>query len=257
MAGFPVAVGSCVLSWALGERGAFAEGLARGHAGLRFAETVGQPFSFIMACFGLGHLYGVKGDSAGLPLLERASALCREGGVRMLFPFVALTLGHTYALAGQVPEAITHLREALASLESPGMRFFHALFVTRLGEAVLRSGRVDEASILAERALALARELGERGHEAYALHLLGEVAFDLGDGTAEAADGHYREAMAVATELGMRPLVAHCHLGLGKLYRRAKRQEVQEHLGMAMAMYRDMDMRFWLEQAEVEIRELG
>ena len=36
----------------------------------------------------------------------------------------------------------------------------------------------------------------------------------------ETAEGHYREALALATELGMRPLVAHCHLGLGKLYRR-------------------------------------
>ena len=254
MAGFPVAMGSCFLAWALGERGEFAEGLARGHAGVRFAETVGQPFSFIMACFGLGHLYGVKGDpGGGLPLLERASALCREGGARMLLPFVALTLGHAYALAGQVPEAIPHLREALASLESLGMRFFHALFVTRLGEAVLRSGRVDEASILAEQALTIARELGERGHEAYALHLLAEVALNLGDGVAKTAEGRYREAVGVATELGMRPLVAHCHVGLGKLYRRTGRQqEAQEHLATATTMYREMEMRFWLEQAEAD-----
>jgi hypothetical protein len=54
---------------------------------------------------------------------------------------------------------------------------------------------------------------------------------------------------------GMRPLVAHCHLGLGKLYRRTgKRDQAQEHLATATTMYREIDMRFWLEQAEEEVR---
>jgi hypothetical protein len=52
----------------------------------------------------------------------------------------------------------------------------------------------------------------------------------------------------------MRPLVAHCHLGLGKLYRRTgKQHEAQEHLRAATAMYREMDMAFWLQQAEAEM----
>jgi hypothetical protein len=56
----------------------------------------------------------------------------------------------------------------------------------------------------------------------------------------------------------MRPRVAHCHLGLGKLYRRTdKREQAQEHLTTATTMYREMDMRLWLEQAEAEIRELA
>jgi hypothetical protein len=56
----------------------------------------------------------------------------------------------------------------------------------------------------------------------------------------------------------MRPLVAHCHLGLGKLYRRiGKRDEAREHLTTARTMYREMGMPFWLEQAEAELRELA
>jgi carbon-monoxide dehydrogenase medium subunit len=70
----------------------------------------------------------------------------------------------------------------------------------------------------------------------------------------EYADGHYRDALALADELRMRPLVAHCHLGLGKLYRRTgKREEAHEHLTTATGLYREMDMRFWLEQAEAEL----
>ena len=75
---------------------------------------------------------------------------------------------------------------------------------------------------------------------------------------ARRAEAHYREALALAEPRGMRPLVAHCHLGLGKLYRRTgKRREAQEHLTTATTMYREMDMRFWLEQAEAECMELG
>ena len=75
--------------------------------------------------------------------------------------------------------------------------------------------------------------------------------------TRATAERHYRQALALAEELGMRPLVAHCHLGLGKLYRRTgDREQAQEHLTTATTMYREMDMRFWLEQAEAEMREL-
>jgi hypothetical protein len=56
----------------------------------------------------------------------------------------------------------------------------------------------------------------------------------------------------------MRPLVAHCHIGLGKLYRcTGRQQEAKEHLATATTLYRDMDMRFWLEQAEAELRALA
>ena len=62
----------------------------------------------------------------------------------------------------------------------------------------------------------------------------------------------------MADALGMRPLLAHCHLGLGQLYRRKGMGErAREHLAAATAMFREMDMRFWLEKAEAELKELG
>jgi len=83
-------------------------------------------------------------------------------------------------------------------------------------------------------------------------------AGDRGASPPEDAEGYYGEALALAGELGMRPLVAHCHLGLGKLYRRTgKRDKAREHLATVATMYREMDMRFWLEQAEAEMRELA
>ena len=56
----------------------------------------------------------------------------------------------------------------------------------------------------------------------------------------------------------MRPLVAHCHLGLGKLSRRTgQREQAQEHLSIATAMYREMGMTYWLEKADAETRMLA
>ena len=73
----------------------------------------------------------------------------------------------------------------------------------------------------------------------------------------ESADAHYGRALARAQELGMRPLVAHCHLGLGTLYRRTGDSvKAKEHLTTATTMYREMDMRFWLEKAKVAL-EVG
>jgi tetratricopeptide (TPR) repeat protein len=110
----------------------------------------------------------------------------------------------------------------------------------------------------AERALALTRERGERGLEASALWLLGEVASRREPPEVEAAVHHYRQALALGDALGLRPLIAHCHGSLAKLYRRTgKPQEAQEHFSTATIMYREMDMRFWLEKAEAEIQELA
>jgi hypothetical protein len=87
------------------------------------------------------------------------------------------------------------------------------------------------------------------------LRLLGDIAAHPDRFEVDAAEAHYRQARALAEELGLRPLLAHCHLGLAKLYRRTdKSEQAQEHLTTATTMYREMDMRFWLEQAEAELR---
>ena len=125
-----------------------------------------------------------------------------------------------------------------------------------LAGAYVSAGRLDEAATVAERALALARERNERGVEAHALRLQGDISRERDPGGPDAAAASLRDALALADQLGMRPLVAHCHLGLGKLYRRTgEREQAHEHLTTATTMYREMDMRFWLEQAEAEMDE--
>ncbi len=130
-----------------------------------------------------------------------------------------------------------------------------ALILLCAGTTYLSAGRIDEAASHARETLALTRRLGARGSEAHALCLAGDVA---STGGAENAPGYYREALALAGELGMRPLLAHCHLGLGKLYARTDRRgQAREHLTTAMTLYREMDTRFWLEQAKASLNELA
>ena len=110
---------------------------------------------------------------------------------------------------------------------------------------------MEEAVQLAGRALDLSREHKERGHEAWTLRLLGEIAARQDPPEVEPAALHYRQALALAEELGMRPLQAHCHLGLGTLYAQTgQRQQARAELSTAIEMYRAMAMTFWLPQAE-------
>ena len=72
------------------------------------------------------------------------------------------------------------------------------------------------------------------------------------------AEDHYDHAMALANELRMRPLVAHCHVGLGKLYRRTGNfEKAKTHLANGVAMMREMEMGLWLEQAEAELTKVS
>ena len=147
-------------------------------------------------------------------------------------------------------ESVLSLEQALTAYESAGIGYLHSLSVMQLGEVYLLTGRIEDARAWAERAVMLPRERGERGHEAWALRLLGEIASHHDHSDVATAEAHYWAAMTLASELGMRPLVAHCHLGLGNVYRRTgDYAKAHEHLTTATAMYREMDMTFWLARA--------
>ena len=119
------------------------------------------------------------------------------------------------------------------------------------------AGHLEEAHTLAGRALAHAREYQERGNQAYALHLLGEIATRREPPEIAQAEAHYRQALALAEELGMRPLAAHCHRGLGTLYATIGQQEqARAELSAAIVLYRAMDMTFWLPQTEAALAQV-
>src|SRR5262249_19072733 len=149
------------------------------------------------------------------------------------------------------------LERVLEQTASSGRIGGQALLLFTLGESHLHAGHLEEASALAARALKLARTHQERGHEAYALRLLGDIAARCDPPEVEEADASYRQALALADELGMRPLLAHCHLGLGSLYARTgQREQAHAELSAAIDLYRAMDMTFWLPQAEAALAQV-
>ncbi len=189
-----------------------------------------------------------------LPWLETGLALVRELNFLVLLPAFASPLGYVYARTGRLAEGLALLEEATIQADTRN-RYDRANVLSRLSEALLLAGHAGDARAVAQRGLEGARARGERSYQAPCLRALGEAEAYGDPPDLEAATTHLREALTLATELGMRPLLAHCHLGLAKLYRRTgKRIESDEHLAIATTMYREMDMTYWLEKAEAEMR---
>ena len=246
------------LASSLAEQGAFAEGLAYGEEGIRLAETSDHPGSLARIYNGVGHLYLRKGDlPQALSMLERGWQCCQVAHIALFSPIIAANLGSAYALSGRVAEALPLLEQAVAQAASRGHMGHQAYRIVQLSEGYLLADRIEDASDLAERAFELAHIHKERGTQAYALRLRGQIAARREPPDNALAQAHYQQALALAEELGMRPLVALCHLGLGTLYTRLDQQEQAcTELSLAIDLYRAMDMTYWLFQAEAALAQL-
>jgi tetratricopeptide (TPR) repeat protein len=166
-------------------------------------------------------------------------------------------LGYAYALAGRLAEALPLLEQAEEHSVAVQYMILYPLLVAHLGEAYLLAGRIADAGQQARQALERSRDLKQRGHEAYALRLLGEIAAQRQPLEAESAAAAYRQALILADELGMRPLQAHCHRGLGALYAATgQREQARSELTTAIAMYTSMEMTFWLPQSEAALAQV-
>src|SRR5262249_3291904 len=173
-------------------------------------------------------------------------------------PRIAAPLGAVYTLGERVADAVPLLTQALEQATAMERIGFQALCSLTLGEAQMLASRLEEAQALAEDALALARAQQERSNQVYALHLLGEIAARREPPEHQQAEAYYRRALALAAELGMRPLQAHCHRGLGMLYTKTgQREQSRAALSTAMEMYRTMEMTFWLPQVEAVLAQVG
>jgi tetratricopeptide (TPR) repeat protein len=247
------------LTRSLAECGAFAEGRASAEEGVRIAEATDHPWSRVQAYLAVGFRALRQGDlHQAISVLERALDLAQEAHLRHFIPLVAAPLGAAYALAGRTAEALPLLEQAVEQAVAMRLIMDHALRMAWLGEAYLLARRLDEAYTQAQRALEFSRAHKEGGYEAYALRLLGEIHARHDPPEVEPAATHYRQALTLAEALGMRPLQAHCHLGLGTLYTRAGQQEqARAALSMAIGLYRAMDMHFWLPQAEAALAQTG
>jgi class 3 adenylate cyclase/tetratricopeptide (TPR) repeat protein len=219
---------------------------------VRIAEVVNHPYNLYTAYFAVGCMHLRKGaiDKA-IAALERSLELCRSWDIQQNIPRVAAALGNAYAATGRVGEALPVLELAKNRVRLSFIR-------SQLAQGYLLIGRLEEAASLASRALDFSRRHAERGNEARALYVLGEIASYDDSLDVDRSVAHFQQAMALAGELRMRPLLAHCHAGLGKLYgETGNLPQAKAYLNTGVAMMREMEMGLWLEKAEAELRQLG
>ena len=257
-ANVPAVQSLAYLATCYGELGLFAEGRVLGEEGLQIAETVAHPSSLMWASYGIGLLALCQGDlPRALPLLERAMGICQEADLLLFVPRVAAALGAAYSLSGRVADAVGLLTPVMEQTRDADMTVFQALCHLSFGEAHLLASHLEEAHTLAEQTLTLACTHQERSNEAYALRLLSEIAAQRELPESAEAEARYRQALTLAEELGMRPLQAHCHRGLGTLYTAMdQREQARAELSTAIEMYQSMDMTFWLPQTEAALAQV-
>jgi tetratricopeptide (TPR) repeat protein len=234
--------------------GTFAEGREHAEEAIKIATRTESPWSKATAltCARYLHLRQGGFDTA-IRTLEPALLLCRNLDLYALSVPCGGALATAYASAARLAdssEILEHTRALALSLEISG---WHPLWFMLLAEAFAAGHRNDDAIELAKRVRDIAGEQGAEGYRAYALQTLGDATKAPDESAA-----CYQAAMRIGDRLGMRPLIAHCRLGLGKLYRRAgQREQASEHLTTATTMYREMGMTYWVGQAEAEMRELA
>ena len=243
----------------LAHLGRFVEAARHEAEAIRLAEPTNHAYTVGMAYHAAGTLHLVKGDWAkACALIERQIAVLRSGNIVGELPIALAYSARALAYLGHASEALNRRLEAERLLEGQSARgrVGNGWIYYSLGRACLRLGQLDEARRLGNWAVESAS--GRIDFVPDALQLLGDIAAHPDRFDAESGEAHYGKALALAEPRGMRPLVAHCHLGLGKLYARTGRHEqATKHLDTAATMYRDMDMGCWLEQAEAESDNLG
>ncbi len=254
----PAVISRACLAVCHAELGSFAEGRAFGEEGLQIAEVVAHPASLMWAYYGIGLLFLRQGDlPRALPLLEQAVGSCQETERPQIFPTVAAALVAAYTQAGRVADAVPLLTQAGQQATAMKRIVSQAICRLSLREAQRLVSRLEEVHALAEQTLAFTRERQERGRQAYALRLLGDIAAHRDPPDVDQGAAHYHQALTLAQELGMRPLMAHCHLGLGMLYGKiGRREQARPELSSGIALYRAMDMTFWLPQAEAALAQV-
>jgi len=189
-------------------------------------------------------------------LLGRGIDIALGSNVLLLLPPVIADHAWVLATLGQRSEALNGIRRGEELVErhaGKGVVAQRGWAYHSLGRASLQLGNVDEALRLAQRSIDSSPHY--HGFVAHTQCLLGDIKAYPDRFDADGSEVHYHQALALAEPRGMRPLIAHCRRGLGKLHARTgQRHLAQEHLTTATTMYREMGMQFWLGRAEAELR---
>ena len=254
MALLPSVHSRTILAWSLAELGRFAGALEAGADAVRWANEANHPHSRIFGALGLGLAHLRHGDfDEAVAVLERAYGIWQDADLPAVFLELAGPLASAFASDARAPQAISILERAVDMAVRLRHRVGHWLGSGGLAEAYLAAGRNDEAITRARTFAEMTRMVGARGSEALALRLLGEAAASLDPPEVAEAETALAAALARAEELGMRHLKAHCHLTLGRLYRRMNDvTRAEASLACASALFDEMGATGWLRRVDAE-----
>jgi class 3 adenylate cyclase/tetratricopeptide (TPR) repeat protein len=254
-----VALGAVVnrtwLAWSLSEIGSFAEGLARSEEGIKIAETANNLYGLFHGYCGLGMVYLGQGhfDKAVI-VAERGLHLCEMADLRVMETFSLAYLGLGHAREGRIAQGLEMMEKAVEQSKSLGMDFCRAIAEVHRAEVCLLAGLPSQAGDSALQAIDLCRIIKARGCEAWGLKIFADIECNIGERSFDEVESRYTQAITLADELGMRPLIAHCHRGLGVLYQRdEKRDRVQKQFSKAIDILRQCGADGWAEKYEKEL----
>jgi class 3 adenylate cyclase/tetratricopeptide (TPR) repeat protein len=258
LAALPSVLSRAFLSWGLAELGEFEEAEKWGQQGIEISNKGKNLFSaiWIHACLGTVYLLHGRPNSA-IRMLEQALALSRDADILSAFSLIAASLGHTHCLLGNPDAALSILKEAVEPHKSNISAVPTTYPLTALAEVYYLKGQTEKAIHNLEIAFDSVKQKGERGFGAWALYNLAKIQSQGDSELVQQATQSFRQAKEQAAELGMRPLIAHCHNGLGHVYiKKGKASEARSELETAMDLYRSMAMDFWLPQVQSTFKEI-
>jgi class 3 adenylate cyclase/tetratricopeptide (TPR) repeat protein len=254
MANLPSVSARAWLSWSLAEQGEFEPAITSGMEAASIAETFDNLVSRIYGRMALGIAYLRRGDfDSALFNLESAFQLSAGRNLRMARAMVAGYLGQAYTLTNRATEAVAVLSEAIHDAASMDLMVDQAMRLAHLSEALLYAGELDRAVETAELAVRTGSDYKQHAAVAWATWILGEIHARAG--RAEMAGPQWHKALALASELEMEPLRAHCHFSIGRASLTGlKDGEAEQHLAQAERIYEELEMQFWIGKAEAYSR---
>jgi len=248
-------MGCGFLSWGHTILGDFASAFQYADRTTQAAERIESPQVQANALCFRAILLNHQGEFArAIPLCEQAVQLYETHGIRFMLPLALMYWGQALAWIGQSSESLAALERAVALQEDMETQYLATEGYIMWAEGLLLANNFEEAQRVANRGVDLARATGEQGNEAWVLRFLGDIAMHRDSPDVNQAETYYQQALTLANELGMRPLQAHCHRGLGTLYRQTRQlEQARTELSTAIEMYRDMEMTFWLPETEAAL----
>jgi PAS domain S-box-containing protein len=259
--GTPVILSVNCKNWlirSLAQIGAFDTTSRYGEEAIQTATDRAHPLSVVFAYYAVGATALLRGEfNRAIAALEHALEVCQAAEIPVQRPLVVCALSAAYAFVDRIDEAIlllestTGVADAMNRVQNGRLPLGKSMGMVWEVETYRLGGKCSEATTLAHRFLKISIESKDKGSEAWIRCLIGDLLTSTDTSTSMESEASYRHALSIALELGMRPLQARCHLGLGQFYACSGNiTAAQSEFRSASALYHDISMPYWAQKSD-------